>query len=132
MFVIDLYRYRRPTSHWEPAAVGVVPGDVKGEQDQVRSDGRSDDRGGDGRKAAGCVEPEPGSDESAADRRRESGGLGLRGPVAVHPGQVDPEADWQAAGQGDHRVAVNRHTRQDRQYDQRAEEDAAEAEDDRG
>src|SRR5215217_3883678 len=83
MFVSDLYRRRRLTSREEPAAVGAVPGDVKGEQDQVRTDSRSDDRGHDGGKAAGCVEAQPRSNESAADRRRESGGLGRGGPVAV-------------------------------------------------
>jgi hypothetical protein len=40
-----------------------------------------------------CAEPQPRTDEGASCRRGESRGLGLRGPVAIYPGEVEDFVD---------------------------------------
>src|SRR3978361_2113347 len=70
-----------------------IPRDVECEQREVSSGRRTRGRGDEREQSFGCVEPEPGSDERAADRYRESRDLGLGVPGSVHPGEVQTEPD---------------------------------------
>ena len=73
-----------------------VPGDVETEQEEVSTDGRSGDRRDEREQSVHRLEPQPSTDEGASGRRRESGQLRLRGPVAVDPGEVEAEPDRHA------------------------------------
>src|SRR5579863_6633235 len=70
-----------------------TPRDVEAEEDQVCTDGRSDDCSDEGEKSAGRVEPQPGTCEATSYCCRESDGVGVGLPVAVDPGKVDAQAD---------------------------------------
>ena len=107
-----------------------IPRDVEREQGEVPAGGRSRDRGDERQEVLGGVEAEPGADERAADRRRES--RDLSGP----PSRGSPRPSTRRGRPGRRprarRAARRRagagHRRDD---DQDAEEPAAEAEHDR-
>lgn len=104
-----------------------IPCDVEEDQGQVRTDGRSDDRGGQRQGPVCGVEAEPRTYERASECRHEPSGPGLSGPVATHPGPVRPQADRHAHGDDRKQSIVQRDRRPERHHHQGAEEPAAQA-----
>jgi hypothetical protein len=66
------------------------------------------------------------TDEGATCCRRESCGLGLGVPVAVHAGKVDTQPDRHAHGESGEQLVGERHRWQRGQHDQHADEPATE------
>ena len=70
-----------------------IPRDVEREEDQVCADGRSDDCSDEGEKSVGRMEPQPGACEATSCCCRNSDDVGVGLPIAVDPGEVDPQAE---------------------------------------
>ena len=66
------------------------------------------------------METQPATDECATDRRHESRDLGLSGPAAVQPCEVETQPDRHADGESCEQLVVERRAGHRRDHDQNA------------